>query len=657
VGVAAKWMAGAFYALVLLWVNFHVGRDFFRNASAPANSMHGFWSAIAKWADGAWFHAAWWPYWDCGIPFELTYAPGVPFLTAVVEWARHVPTLLAFNTVSGIVYCAAPLTLFVMAWWMMRSPGYAFVAALFYSLTSATQLIAPDAQFAWRGFWDARRIYLTAVWDDTPHLAALALIPLIILFLSLSIRKRRVGYYAAAAVCIALAALCSAFGPTDTAMAALCLLFVLERERLAFNIALVAGIGVYAWAMTAPFLSPGVIAAIGQSSDRDGTGWSDGSYTAVALVVLGWAIVWQLVRRWTPDWRLRFFALFAYLTASVPMVAEFLNRQFLPQPTRYKLEMELALVMFAVFALRPWVEKMPRSIRVGLVLVVLGFAGEQITNDRRFAKNVLAPANLAGSIESRASVWAERNLPGVRVSMPGSIAQWSTLYSRVPQFTGGSWSMAYNHVQQIANDGVQGVDDSREPLLWLKAYGVGAVCVAGPKSPEFWKTMHYPQKFEGLRVLWREDDTTIFEVPRRSSSLAHVVPVGAIVRAAPRDHADLGQVARYVAALEDAALPLAAFRWEGNNRFVVGVPAGGMHAVSVQVSWHPGWHARVEGRKLAVGKDGLGLMWMRPECAGACEVRVEYDGGWALRLLRWLSFGAIAGLVVGVLWAWWGGFL
>ena len=41
----AEWVTGGFYALVLLWANFHVGRDFFRNASAPANSMHGFWSA------------------------------------------------------------------------------------------------------------------------------------------------------------------------------------------------------------------------------------------------------------------------------------------------------------------------------------------------------------------------------------------------------------------------------------------------------------------------------------------------------------------------------------------------------------------------------------------------------------------------------------
>jgi hypothetical protein len=93
----------------------------------------------------------------------------------------------------------------------------------------------------------------------------------------------------------------------------------------------------------------------------------------------------------------------------------------------------------------------------------------------------------------------------------------------------------------------------------------------------------------------------------------------------------------------------------GNNRFVVGVPAEVRDAVSVQVSWHPGWHAHVDGRKLAVGKDGLGLMWMRPGCAAACEVRVEYDGGWGLRLLRWLSFGAIAGLAGGLLWAWIGG--
>jgi hypothetical protein len=109
-------------------------------------------------------------------------------------------------------------------------------------------------------------------------------------------------------------------------------------------------------------------------------------------------------------------------------------------------------------------------------------------------------------------------------------------------------------------------------------------------------------------------------------------------------------VERYVAALEDAALPEATLRWEGNNRFVVGVPSASTNAISVQVSWHPGWQGAIDGRKIVVSKDGLGLMWIKSQCAGPCEIRFAYDGGWQLRLMRWISFAAIAVLVAGSAW-------
>jgi hypothetical protein len=532
----------------------------------------------------------------------------------------------------------------------MRSPGYAFIAGLVYSLTSSTQLLSPDGPFAWREFWGARRIYLTAVWDDTPHLAAVSLLPLIVLFLSLSMSRRKPVYYAAAAVVIALAALASAFGPTDTFLAAFCLLFVLHRERLPGNIGLVTGIGTFAWALTAPFYSPEMITAIRESSGRDGTGWSTGSYTAIALVILGWALLWHFLKRRTQDWRVRFFALWAYLMSAIPMLGQYLGRQFLPQPTRYRLEMEMAIVVLAVFALKPCIQRLPLPIRTGLLFTVLALAGEQIESERKFAKAVLLPTDVPKMIESRASLWAERNLPGVRISMPGSIAQWSTLFAPVQEFTGGAWNLAYNAVQQRASDGVINFEDSRKPLLWLKAYGVGAICVPGPKSPEFWKALKHPEKFDALPVLWQEDDTKIVAIPRRGNSLAHVVPEGVIVSEKPRDQDDIARVERYVAALDDPALPDAAFRWEGNNRIVIQAPAASANAISVQVSWHPGWHASVDGRKAPLAKDGLGLMWLKPQCTGPCEIRLDYDGGWLLRLMRWISFFAMATLIAGLPW-------
>ena len=66
----------------------------------------------------------------------------------------------------------------------------------------------------------------------------------------------------------------------------------------------------------------------------------------------------------------------------------------------------------------------------------------------------------------------------------------------------------------------------------------------------------------------------------------------------------------------------------------------------MQVSYDPGWHARVNGEARKLERDGLGLMWIRPGCNGACELDLAYDGGWELRLCHYLSLAAIAALLL-----------
>ncbi len=145
---------------------------------------------------------------------------------------RGITHELALQSITGFVYCLAPLSLFLMAWLMTRAPGCSFLAALLYSLTAPTQLIVPDAEFAWRHFWDARRLFLVAAWDDTPHLTALALLPMVILFLTLAVRKRRPVYYAILVGLIALMALASDFAPIEVITAAVCLIAVFPRQGL-----------------------------------------------------------------------------------------------------------------------------------------------------------------------------------------------------------------------------------------------------------------------------------------------------------------------------------------------------------------------------------------------------------------------------------------
>jgi len=651
------WKEALFAAVctvILAWINLYISRDLIFAQTAPMASMHGFWAAIARWADGSWFTPNWWPYWDCGIPFEFTYAPVVPALTALIAAVFHVTHNLAFQSVTVLAYCLTPVTLFLLAWLWTRSPGYSFLAGLFYSLTGPTRILVPDSDmFLWRFVWDARRFFLVSVWDETPHVLALGFLPLAILFLSLSIRKRRLVYYAAAAVSIAAATLSSAFGPAMVAMAAFCLLFVLRREDFKRNILLTVAIAAYAYALSARFFPPTLLQAIRIATRRGEDGnWSLGTLTALAIVVLGWIVLWRYLPRWTSDWRLQFFALFAYLTSSPPMLATFLDRHLIPQPNRYKLEMELAIALLAVFGARYWIEKTPRAVKAALLFLFLALAAEQVASYRRYAKAIIPPGDLQPTIEYRASTWAARNLPGVRVAMPGSIAQCTNAFTQVPQFTGSSWSMAYNPIQQRGFDaelmgGGTPEEDARVSLPWLKAYGVGAVCVPGPKSPEYWKPIRHPGKFEGvLPVLWRADDTTIYRIPQRTASLAHVVPESAVIRHSPRGPSDNAEIERYVAALDDPSLPPAGFQWEGRNRILIQTTAHSGQAISVQVSYHPGWHVTAGNRHPQLQKDGLGLIWFRPECDGPCLVHMDYDGGWELRLCRWIGYLALAGLLL-----------
>jgi L-fucose isomerase-like protein len=183
--------------------------------------------------------------------------------------------------------------------------------------------------------------------------------------------------------------------------------------------------------------------------------------------------------------------------------------------------MELALSLALVFGARHWVEKASPSVKRALLLLLLAIAGEQVVSHRKFAKSVLYPRDVTRTVEYRAAVWADQNLRGERVFLPGSIAQWANAFSEVQQFSGGNFSMATNQVQQnayaaIVFGGGTPQEDARLSLTWLKAFGVGAVGISAANSKEFWKPFTHPAKFDGvLPVLWREEGVTIYRLARQ----------------------------------------------------------------------------------------------------------------------------------------------
>jgi hypothetical protein len=648
--------SGVIYASILIWINVYICRELFFVQAAPMNSMHGFWAALAKHGGDSWFRSTWWPFWDCGIPSGFTYAPLIPALISAWSAMWGITHDLAFQFITGVVYCLVPVSLFLMAWLMTRTAGYSFLAAVFYSLTSSTQLIVPDESFSFGHFWDARRLLHVASWDETPHLTALALLPIVILLITLAIRKRRPAYYAILVFLIVVVTLATDFAPVEVMMAAVCLIAVFPKRDFGRNAITVSCIGVLAYVIVSPFLSPSLIHAIREASAVSEGGWSIGSITGLAIVALGWIVLWLGLERWTSNWRLRFFALFAYLTSCIPVVAVYFHRQLAPQPGRYKFEMELAIALVAIFGLRPLFEKASIALRAALLFLFLALAAEQIVSHRQYAKIILRGADLTQTVEYRAADWVARNLPGVRVMFPGSIAMWANDFTAVPQFGGSSWSQAYSQVQQLGlrsiyNGSQTPEEDARISFDWLQAFGVRAIAVSGPKSQEYWKPFSHPAKFDGLLpVLWSDADVTVYQVPQRTPSLAHVVTEASLVSRAPRAPGDTDEIEKYVAALNDPLAPAADFQWVGTNHIQIRTTADRRNALSIQVSYHPGWHAKVNIRKVEVRRDGLGLMWVRPECSGLCEVQLDYDGGWELRLCRYLSFTVITVLFLAILW-------
>jgi hypothetical protein len=234
------------------------------------------------------------------------------------------------------------------------------------------------------------------------------------------------------------------------------------------------------------------------------------------------------------------------------------------------------------------------------------------------------------------------------VMVSGTPSFWLNAFTDQPQLSGGHDPTAPNWSQRVAvfiiYSGMNAGPRAGEvATMWMKAFGVQALTL----SAEFWKTFTDPNKFEGiLPVLWREGSNTVYRVPQRSPSLAHVVPAGAIVSRVPLNGVDIGQVTQYVAALDDPSLPLAEMRWSDFNSARIETTLHQGQVLSVQVTYHPGWRTRINGIAQPVFRDGLGLLVVKPDCRGPCQIDLTYDGGAELIATRLASVLVAVGVML-----------
>ena len=592
---------------------------------------------------------AWWPFWGCGMPFETAYLPFSHWIVAAFILLTRMDAGRAFHVVMAAVYAGGALSVYWLGLALSRRWLASFVAALLYSCFSFSNLMVPEIRADSGGLWTLRRLRVLVFWGESPHTVAMALLPIAILCFYYAALSRGVKWKIFAGISAAAVVLSNAFGIAALGLALICLLVVYAARPWWKAPLVVAAIGVVSYCWVSPWLSPTMLHAIRISAPTAGGDYRyyPVTWMALGVIVAGFVLLVAVLRRAGAARHLQFFLAFAYLQCAIVVTWYAWQIALVPQPSRYQLELDLAMPLAVVFGGAAILDRLAmRTARVAAAVVIAALAAQSVYA-MRYGSTLIQGARPEDLAEYRVAQWMDHNLAGERAFLGGSA---SLLYNAVtdnPQVKGSHDQHAVNPFLAIVAftiySGMNAGDrDAAYSIFWLKAYGARAVSVPGAQSRDYYKPYTHPGKFDGLLpVLWRDGETTIYQVPGRSASLAHVIPASAVVERTPVHGLDTAPAQAYVDALDDPRYPPAEFNWTSLSEARIHATLGPGQVVAVQVTYAPGWEAWSKGQWQPLRKDGLGLMVIEPDCTGSCEISLRYTGGLERLLTRSLSAGAM----------------
>ena len=638
--------------LLIFLANFLMVRKLFVVEFTPyIFTTEGTFTTIARAVADHPFDLRWWPLWECGLPFQNTYLPLLHVAAGIWSRLSGISPALSIHQWSAAMFCAGPVLLYLMAWRMTRRPGTSFLATLLYSAVSPCAWFSATIRHDLGSIWRLRRLQIAGYYGEGPHTGAIALVPLAILFLYLGAGRKKYWYGVAAGLAMAAAVLFNAFGAVILGIAGLCLLAAAPTESRWKYLGFLITTGALTYAWISPMVPPSVVAAIRANSPTvDGDfRFNQRSLLGVILLAAGFAALWWLTKKGvTPA--LRFFLLFAFLAGGVVVLGTF-QINVVPQPHRYQIAMDMAVCLSLVFGGAEILQSRPRLLwAAGITLFIVACVGVRF--NVRYGRALIRPIDVTSTPTYRMSRWLSDHFGSQRVMVSGAYSFYFNNFSDTPQVLGGHDPMLTNPMMRIIGYVLYGgiSDEARDgevSTLWLKALGAHAVVVPGPDSSEYFKPFANPRKFEGrLPVLWREAGDTIYEIPGRSSSLAHIVPAETVVSHMPIHGLDVAETERYVRALDDPAFPEAPLEWPNRHTATIDTQVQPGQAISVQVTYDPGWRAEANGSSVEVEKDGLGLIKLEPACNGRCKVTLIYDGGVEWRLTSAVSLIVMACVIL-----------
>lgn len=629
-------------------------RLWFANYIDQMGSTAGPFIAISRYVTRHWSDHAWFPAWFCGIPFLRVYQPGFHVSVAALATVLSLSAQRAYFLTAAFCYCLGPITLFWLCERFNGRRGYALTASLVYSLVSPSLLFSSVIRSEVEGGFGPRRYQTLVYYGESPHIAALMLLPLVIWAFDRATLRNRPVFVPLAAALVGMVLVTNWTGTVGLLMALIAYLLAQMGEMRARGWWAGLGIMILGYALVSRWLPPSILLDVpANAANSDGTTFGRPQVVVVAALLVVLAALHLCLARLKTDRTFRFFLYFFLFSAWVVLGKFWAGVSVIPQAHRFHLELEMGFAGAASFlAVAVW-DRLPARTRTVAAVVLLAGGALAFLADVRYAWRQTRPIPIESTIEYRMAKWFEGHMAGQRVFAPGSVSVWMNTFVDTPQMVGCCDQSVPSIEQRIAFYTIYrgtnaGSRDAEISVLWLKAYGAGAVGVSLPDGKEFFKPFANPHKFDGvLPELWRTRGAVVYGVPRRSTSFAHVIEPEQEVRRAPIHGLDVAPIRPYVAALDDPAMPEADMRWLNPHEIRITTHATPRELISVQTSYAPGWRARVRGVPVPVRADALGLLVIEPRCSGACVVDLAYTG---VPEAGWLRVTQAIAVVICILW-------
>jgi hypothetical protein len=629
-------------AVLLFALNAWIAWRLFLVSYTPAwSSIEGAFVGLARHISLHWGDFSWWTIWRCGMPYQDTYVPLLHLVVAAVATIAKWPAAHAYHAVLGVTYSLGAVTLYVLARRLDAERPAAVFAGLVYSLFSPSAFILPEFGVDLGNPLAGRRLQVMTVYGEGPHVSAIALIPLALLVLEYAVRRRTGRSLALASLALGAVFITNIPGTMGLALAVFCWIAVQPGATRFAALRIAATAAVLGYAVVCFAVPPSslvtVFGNVGPMHSGFSTALHRTPYLLPLVLVATAGVGWLLARTFLPLYA-RFGALYAAMTALLVLTARHSERfEILPQAGRLHLEMELGIALVAAWLL--WLfYRSGRSARY--VLAVFGLAAMyyQVGHYRWRARMDLKPVDPTTRSEYTSAHWLDTHMNGRRVYATGSTGFWLNAFTDTPQMTGccdqGNSMAALASVPYLIHAGIAPAQ-TRTGIEWLQTMGIHAIVVNGPESNDEYKDYQKPERFENfLPVLHRERGDTIYGIPQRSASLAHVIRP----EEAPSDR----DRSRYVAAIEDPARPEAACDWLAAGRARIRARLNPGDAVSVQTAWFHGWRASSNGAAVPVDRDGIGFLLLRPACTGDCTIDLRWTGPRDFYLAGMVSAAGIA---------------